>query len=66
MNQQLLAIALIALASAFQSPDKTREQTMTPERAGLLFATNCASCHVAPDPAYASDRAWIGQLRETA
>lgn len=31
-----------------------------------LFRTRCASCHVAPDPAIDTDRAWLQQVEETA
>lgn len=31
-----------------------------------LFSTQCASCHVTPDPTVATDRAYIRQLQETA
>jgi len=68
MNQPTLAAGaiLFAFGLGLQSPDEPRETAMTPQRAGLMFAEKCASCHVAADPAFASDRAWIGQLRETA
>lgn len=61
-----LLLALGALAMALQSPQNPPSSAMTKQRAGELFANTCAGCHVAADPAFASDRAWIGQLRETA
>lgn len=68
MNRQVLAAGsvLFALGLALQLPSKPRDEALTPESAGLMFAQKCASCHVAPDPAFATDRAWISQLRETA
>jgi mono/diheme cytochrome c family protein len=68
MNQEVLAACtlIVALGFGFQSPGKPHAQAMTPQRAGEIFAEKCASCHVAADPAFATDRAWIGQLRETA
>lgn len=33
---------------------------------GALFARQCASCHVTPDPAVETDRAYVRQLTETA
>lgn len=68
MNQHLPAAGALLLACGLgiQSPGKPRERRMTPQRAGELYAEKCASCHVAADPAFATDRAWIAQLRETA
>lgn len=34
--------------------------------AGGKFRENCLSCHFVPDKRIASDRAWIGQIQETA
>lgn len=61
-----LLLSLAALGMALQSPGKPETSAMTQQHAGELFASTCAGCHVAADPAFASDRAWIGQLRETA
>ena len=36
------------------------------EEAGAKYQKNCMSCHQPPDRRFASDRAWIGQIRETA
>ncbi len=33
---------------------------------GAFFTRTCSGCHVAPDPAFETERAWIGQVRETA
>lgn len=39
--------------------------TSADETAAQLFERNCSSCHVPPDPRFATDRAWIHQLSET-
>jgi len=31
-----------------------------------LFTSTCNACHVPPDPAFAVDRAWLEQVRDTA
>jgi len=34
--------------------------------AGAKYQKNCMSCHQPPDLRFATDRAWLGQIRETA
>ena len=34
--------------------------------AGELFRKTCAACHVPPDPAFETDRAWLHQVFDTA
>ncbi|MGI9241192.1 MAG: hypothetical protein ACR2RV_10350 [Verrucomicrobiales bacterium] len=34
-------------------------------QAGIDFQKTCMGCHVAPDLRFATDRAWIDQIRET-
>ncbi|MDE0595312.1 MAG: hypothetical protein OSB65_08700 [Roseibacillus sp.] len=34
--------------------------------AGAKYQKNCMGCHQPPDRRFATDRAWIGQIRETA
>ena len=36
------------------------------EEAGKLFKARCASCHTVPDRELRGDRAWLGQIQETA
>lgn len=36
------------------------------EEAGQLFKARCASCHTLPDRDLRGDRAWLGQIPETA
>ncbi|MDH3590921.1 MAG: hypothetical protein OER88_03530 [Planctomycetota bacterium] len=35
------------------------------DHAGKIFAARCATCHVIPDPALRTDRAWLAQVKET-
>ena len=34
--------------------------------AGALFKKSCVTCHQPPDTAFATDRAWLGQVADTA
>jgi mono/diheme cytochrome c family protein len=34
--------------------------------AGKLFRSSCTSCHLPPDPAHETDRAWLNQVKDTA
>ena len=34
--------------------------------AGELFRSSCTSCHLPPDPAHETDRAWLNQVKDTA
>lgn len=54
------------IASGFQSPKPTPESELTAAEASKYFVESCSACHVAPDIAYMTDRAWVQQIRETA
>ena len=34
--------------------------------AGEMFRARCMDCHQPPDPDFAIDRAWLGQVQDTA
>ncbi len=34
--------------------------------AGKMFRARCMNCHQPPDPDFAIDRAWLGQVKDTA
>lgn len=34
--------------------------------AGKVFQESCTFCHVVPDPAHLTDRAWLNQVSDTA
>ena len=58
------AAASLALASFAGAPaeDPPARDRVDP---GRYFRTNCAACHAVPDPAIATDRAWLDQVRRT-
>lgn len=65
-----LPFALALAAPAFQhSPG---QHTQPPHGAGqisdvgAMFKKNCSSCHIPPDLRFKPDKAWLGQIRETA
>ena len=58
--------ACTLLALAFQTPTPKHGDEPTPKLAGEIFAQRCSTCHVAPDLAFATDRAWVDQVQETA
>lgn len=37
-----------------------------PDDPRVLFEQRCVACHVGPDLAFATDRAWVEQVRGTA
>ncbi len=61
-------IGAFGLSLAATSPLQ-HHQEPTPSKiadAGLMFKKMCASCHVAPDLRFEVDKAWLGQLAQTA
>jgi cytochrome c553 len=46
--------------------DDVEEHAVTPAEAGRSFANACTRCHLPPDARYATDRAWLNQVRDTA
>lgn len=51
----------LAHAAALQAED----QKLVRE-AGARYQKTCMACHQPPDLRFASDRVWLGQIRETA
>ena len=54
-----------------QTEQPSIERRATPDldklaQAGNLFEKNCISCHRPPDLAFATDRAWLDQIKRTA
>jgi mono/diheme cytochrome c family protein len=60
----LLALGTLAfgVALAQDTPDHGRDIA----KAGKLYAKSCSSCHLPPDPAFETDRAWLHQVFDTA
>ena len=59
----LPVLALAALALAALEPGCREDETAS---ATALFRESCTSCHVPPDPAFATERAWLEQVARTA
>ncbi len=59
----LIAAALVAMTS---SALKSEENKSLVREAGAHYQKTCMACHVPPDLRFATDRAWLGQIRETA
>lgn len=75
MTAKKLFMVLASVAALAASLVTTRLETRAQDdeerggladRARLMYERSCSSCHVVPDPAHASDRAWIGQIQFTA
>lgn len=63
----LLALVLAPHGSASRATAQDlREGAAGAVDARALFAEQCASCHVTPDPKVATDLAFLRQLQETA
>jgi hypothetical protein len=58
------ALAFLGLALACAHGGNRREPAAP--SAAELFQSRCTSCHVPPDPAFAIERAWIAQVKDTA
>jgi hypothetical protein len=58
------ALAFLGLALAC-ARGGARQDPAAPS-AEELFQARCTSCHVPPDPAFAVERAWIEQVKDTA
>ena len=65
MHIHVLASLLAALAAA-QHHDAPAAKANPVEEAGELFRSSCTRCHQAPDLAFATDRAWLTQVLDTA
>ena len=51
------------LAGAGQVAAQHRDHPIHPAQ---LFRSKCAECHTVPDTAFATDRAWLEQVKVTA
>ncbi len=69
MNLTPLALAppaLLLVAAAFPQDDEPKVTRELVAEAGKLFQRKCSSCHDQPDLDFAVDRAWLGQVHDTA
>ena len=65
LNVTAAACVLSTLAAASfagQEPQAASDR----QQAGKLFSKGCIACHQAPDPRFATDRAWLTQVLDTA
>ena len=60
----LLTTIGIWLVGAVPSTLMAEEKKLVRE-AGIHYQKTCMACHVPPDLRFATDRAWLGQIRET-
>ena len=63
MNARIFLVIWMAGAVALHA-ESFEEAAIT--EAGANYQKNCMSCHQPPDLRFATDRAWVGQIRETA
>lgn len=67
-----LGVLLVAPASAngqSGTPSRDKPPKVDTEKvaeAGAMFQKNCLTCHQPPDLSFATDRAWLDQLKGTA
>ena len=59
-------LSLLALGGGLLELSHAKGGAPTPAEVARLFKTRCASCHTVPDTRFATDRAWLGQVLETA
>ena len=64
MKSFIVLSALLSIAAA-QETDRAPRAKAAPS-AGELYQSNCATCHPVPDLDFAVDRAWLGQVADTA
>lgn len=64
----IFGTASLALSVALPSQEPSASDYTPAElvSAGKLFQKSCTFCHVVPDPAHPTDRAWLNQVSDTA
>mgnify|MGYP003658738151 CR=1 FL=1 len=62
--QALAAAAVLLGGGAFLQSGSAQERPAP--RPQQIFESRCASCHTVPDPSFATDRAWLKQVSDTA
>ena len=64
MTKNSIVAAAALMGIAITSSKAADESEIA--RAGALYKKNCMGCHQPPDLGFTTDRAWVGQIRETA
>ncbi len=59
----IIALGGVALAASATTVRPSQDDVA---HAGALFRKNCVTCHQPPDTTFATDRAWLGQVADTA
>tara|TARA_R110002072_G_scaffold28296_9_gene91089 strand:+ start:3491 stop:3703 length:213 start_codon:yes stop_codon:yes gene_type:complete len=60
------ALASLALLALTALSGMGRAQEGGDVKSARLFEKSCASCHTVPDVRFETDKAWLGQVLETA
>ena len=55
-----------AVGITFGSQDHGKQDAHAAPDVAKLFRDRCITCHQPPDPQFAVDRAWLGQIKDTA
>jgi len=65
---RLLALVLVtgSLALPVQALQHSNKAGARAQNVSKLFSSSCIACHVPPDPKFATDRAWLNQVTDTA
>lgn len=61
-----LVTAATALIAAVQQHGGHAAKDDAVAQAGEMFTSRCVTCHQAPDLTFATDRAWLTQVLDTA
>jgi mono/diheme cytochrome c family protein len=61
MNRRVLVVVFLGTTWAAPLAAQT-----TPQEAGKMFQQRCQNCHQTPDPAFATDRAFLDRIHHTA
>ncbi len=60
----VLAVGLLVALGPGATAQEGVRNNLPP--AGRIFHAQCADCHVVPDTRFATDRAWLEQIKDTA
>lgn len=59
-------MAMVLGSSAAQAQSQGHAAPAAIKEMSKLFESQCSSCHLPPDPALPTDRAWLNQIKDTA
>lgn len=58
--------AVVFLCGVLADQGQAQDGGQSGSRAAKVFQSRCASCHTVPDTRFETDKAWLGQVLETA